>query len=235
MAYRKRTYKRKRMFRKKGSRSLKRVVKNVIDRTIEMKFRQFPHTLCGKSPVSPYGDVDFSSSSYGSSSSVSSLCAAIQNGTGEGQRIGNRVTLRGLQVNFAVQPGDNTNYYRFCIVSPKKEYDNSSVANLIQQIFSNQGSSGTQYLSPIDTDVFKVYYDRRFYMTFKPLDGSTATTIPSTRFIKKFIKFRKAIKWQISAPILPTTDVFLVALSDSALSPNAGIVSGFCKIWFQDA
>lgn len=235
MPYRKRrTYRKKRMYRRKGkSGYIKKIVAKAINKNVEMKMRIYQYNSVGVG-ITGSGVGDFSSISYGSASIAAGLCAGIANGTGEGQRIGNSIKLKGFQINWALQPGDNTNYVRILLLAPKKQVDLSSVANFTQQALSNQGSSGTQWLQPVDTDVHKVLMDKRIWFQFRPVDGSTATSVAQARFVKKFIKFNKKIVWQLSAPTVPLREIYLLALSDSAAVANPGAVAGFVKIWYQD-
>lgn len=237
MAYRKRSYRKK--YTRKGKRApIKRIVRRELNRAIEMKIRQYAYSSVGISPVSGSAQ-SFNSVSYGSDSIVTGLCAGIANGTGEGQRIGNKITVKGCQINLACQSGDFTNYFRLLLVSPRKQATFTSVAAFIQQLFSNQASSSTQWLQPVDTDVYKVYYDKRVNLRYLATGGTGGVTDPaavaSVKFFKKFIKFRKPIKWELSAPATPTNDLLLVAISDSAAVTNPGMVAGFVKLWFQDA
>lgn len=237
MARRYRRMRRRRNYSRRKARvpfGVKRYVKRALSRNVEMKLRQYTYSAVGLNTAGGAA-VNFGAFQYGSGSSVAGLCAGVANGTGEGQRIGNSIILKGAYVNFALQPGDNTNYMRILLVTPKKAADLSSTSAFVQQLLSNTASSGTQWLAPVDTDVFKVYFDKRFWAKFSPVDGSTATSVPQARFIRKFVKFNKKIRWQLSAPVLPTNDVFLVAISDSAIGADPGAVAGSVKIWYQDA
>lgn len=213
---------------------IRREVNRAVNKKIELKIRQYAHTAVG-SAISGVGTSDYSSVSYGGTSIVSALAGGIANGTGEGQRVGGQITLKGVQVNFALQPGDNTNYLRIMLVSPKRQADLSSVANFVQQILGNTASSGTQWLGTIDTDLYTVHFNKRYFMSFRPLDGSSATALPYSKFLNKFIRFNKKVKWALNNPVIPINDVYLVAISDSAAITNPGAVAGFVKLWYQDA
>jgi len=213
---------------------IRREVNRAVNKKIELKIRQYAHTAVG-SAISGVGTSDYSSVSYGGTSIVSALVGGIANGTGEGQRVGGQITLKGVQVNFALQPGDNTNYLRIMLVSPKRQADLSSVANFVQQVLGNTASSGTQWLGTIDTDLYTVHFNKRYFMSFRPLDGSSATALPYSKFLNKFIRFNKKVKWALNNPVIPINDVYLIAISDSAVVTNPGAVAGFVKLWYQDA
>lgn len=239
MAYRrKRTVKRqiRKRYGRRRTGLIKRVVKQQLNKAIEMKQRIYQHNAVGAS-VTGGAAVDFSAFSYGNGTIVAALSAGVANGTGEGQRVGNRITLKGCLVNLAFQPGDSYNNFRILLVTPKKTYDKTGVTGFTQQLLSNQGSSATQWLQPVDTDVFKVYWDKRYTLRYVPKDGNSANVLPQNRFLRKFIKLNKPIKWELSAPVSPTTDIFLVAISDSTvgLGTDPGTIAGHVKIWYQDA
>jgi len=77
-----------------------------------------------------------------------------------------------IYINLAVQCASATeqNYVRFAVIRPKGQISTTSVASLTQQVFSNQASSATQWLNPIDTDIFNVYMDKQKFI--KPTDIS---------------------------------------------------------------
>lgn len=230
--YRKRKFSRRRRYSRSKS-SVKAIVRRELTRNLERKYRQYTYTAVGAS-LTGGGAQDFSSISYGSSAIVASLCGGIANGTGEGQRVGTQITLKGVQINFALQPGDNTNYLRFLLVSPRKKTDQSSVTAFVQQLLSNTSSGLTQWAAPHAKDTFNIYMDKHFFLRYAPVDGNSAATIPMTRFLNKFIKFNKRISWDVAAAVNPNSDVFLVAISDSGVAANPGAVAGFVKLWYQD-
>jgi len=123
---------------------------------------------------------------------------------------------------------------RLLLVEPIKQVDVTSTANFVQQLLSNQASSGTQWLQPVDTDVHKVHMDKRFWFQFAPVDGLTATQVARPHFVRKFVRFSKNVLWQLSAPVVPSREVYLVALSDSAAVANPGAIAGFVKLYYQD-
>lgn len=239
MAYlRRRRVFRKRRPKRKVSYPIKRYVRAALRKNIEMKFRQYQWDAVGREPISN-GIPGFGSVSYGGSSIFTSLDGGIDNGTGEGQRIGNRITIKGFQINMAVQTGDYTNYFRMLLVSPKKQYDKSSAANFIQELFSNKASNSYQWLQPVDTEVYKVYWDKKVDFRYLATGGTGGVTdpaaVPGTKFFKKFVKLNKKCQWTVANGYFSTSPLFLVAISDSGAVTNPGAVAGFVKVWYTDA
>lgn len=228
--YKKRAF-RKRSYKKKSS--IKSAVKYELNRMLERKYRQYTFSAVGSS-LTGGAAQDFSSIGYGSSSIVASLCGGVANGSGEGQRSGGQITLKGVHINMVFENGDNSNFLRLMLVSPRKKTDQSSVTAFVAQLMSNTASGGTQWLAPHAKDVFNIYFDKKMYLRYAPLDGTSATTVPIPRFVNKFIKFNKKITWDVAAPVNPMNDVFLVAISDSSVVANPGAVAGFVKLWYLD-
>lgn len=244
-------YRRRRVFKRKRKVSLyarrppvrgyiRRAVSVALKRQIETKFRQYPFNAVGSS-ISGGSAIDFSAGfEYGANTQIAAL-TTIANGTGEGQRIGSQIKVRGIYIRFAVQPGDWYNGIRFIIFSPKKSVDSSSVTAMTQQVLSNVTSSGFQWLAPVDTENFKVYMDKTMVPRFVPTGDLTTpggtNSVPVTRFVRKFIKLSKVIKWDVSAPVMPTNSIYLMAISDSVSSLNGDpkVVAGFVKLYYQDA
>lgn len=240
MVYRRRTFKRKRMFRKsrKGI-ATKSYVRKIIRANIELKRLNMSGTgsAIGRT-ITNSGAGDFTSVSYGSTAVAAGLCASILSGTGAGARIGLKIRLKGVYVNLAIQPGDDTNYIRFLLVSPKpgaNKIDYSSTSAFVQQCLSDYGSAASQVIAPVDTDLFKVHFDKKYYMRFVPKDGNSGTTLASNRFLKKFIRFNRTIWWDESNSGLPTSDVFLVATSDSAAVGNPGTQMANVDVFYTDS
>lgn len=233
MVYRKR-YKSNRRTTKKVPTNVKRYVRSTIKRNVELKTRQYTYDSVGKD-ITGASVVSFASISYGSSGAVAALCAGIANGTGEGQRIGGSIKLKGIQVNFAMTPGDNTNFVRMLIVRPKGNWTVSTQAGFLQQLLGNTASSGTQYLAPVDKQNFHCYFDKRLFFRYAPVDGNSATSIALSKFVNKFVRINREISWDIANATVPLEEVFLVAISDSAAVANPGSVAGYVKLWYTDA
>ena len=66
----------------------------------------------------------------------------------------------------------------------------------------------------MDTNRWRVHFDRTFFLNFMPVDGSTSTSVARTRFLKAFVKVNRKIFWDDAGNI--NNDVYLIAISDSA-------------------
>lgn len=230
MPRRKRTYRRK---TNATTRKIARVARAVVNRAIETKEKRYDYSSVGIDPVGGSA-VTFGSISYGGSACIAQLCRGITRGTNDGERVGHQIILRGIYINLAVQCASATeqNYVRFAVIRPKGQISTTSIASLTQQVFSNQASSATQWLNPIDTDIFNVYMDKQKFI--KPTDISGVGS-PSNWFLRRFIKFPKGIpiKWSESDS-QPARDFYLVAISDSAAISHPGAVAGFIRLYYKD-
>lgn len=234
------TYKKKqKSFRRpKIDRPLMKKIENIVryqlDKKLETKEKRYAYDSVGIDPIGGAA-VSLGSISYGSSTIIAQLCRGITAGTGEGQRIGHEINLRGCYINLAVQcaSGTESNNVRIAVIRPKGTFTTTSVAALSQQIFSNQASSSTQWLNPIDTDFFDVYYDKQVWI--KPSDIGAVGNV-SEKFFKTFLKFGKngmRMKWN-EADSQPQRDLFVVAISDSITVSHPGAVAGFIRLYYKD-
>lgn len=235
MAYRRR-YKRKAYgSRRRRGKATKAYVKRAVASAIELKERFYTGTGSAIGKTVTGSDADFTSVSYGTGGMVGGLCAGVANGTGEGQRIGNKITLKGVQLRMVFTPGDQYNVLRVLLVTPKRSFASGSTGAFIQQLLSNTASSATQLIAPVDTDLFKVYLDKQYWIRKLPVDGSTSSQTDQLKILKKFVKFNKKIYWDISNPTNPSQDVFLVAISDSSVAANPGTIMAHVRLWYTDA
>jgi len=225
MAIVKKTYAKKKVYRKKPN--IRRMIKSEVLRSQETKETTYSST--------GIGGISFSSVSYGSSSASCGLFGAIVQGTAASNRIGDRIYARGVNIRLALQAGDPYNNLRFIVFRAKTGtvIQPGLTGTFVQSLLSGVGSSGTQWLQPVDTDRFVVYYDKTFNLKFMPLDGSTGTSIPQTKFFNKFIKVNRPMQWDRSGSM--NDDVYMVAISDSAGVPNPGAIAGFVRVYFKDA
>lgn len=233
--YRKKSYGRKSYRRGIGYKKVARIAQAVVNKNIETKEITYQYNAVGIDPVIG-GAASFASCSYGSGAIVAQLTRGITTGVGDGNRVGNEIELRGVYLNMAIQcaSGSESNNFRIIVIRPKGQFSTSSTAALVQSIFNNAGSSSTQWLNPIDTDAFKVYYDRKFWIMPKDIN---ATGNVSEKFVTKFLKFgKRGIKmtWNISNS-QPFRDIWVVAISDSTAVSHPGAVAGFIKIYYKDA
>lgn len=221
----KKTY-RKKSYRKKP---LAKMVRSMVLKAQETKELTYPYNNIGS--------VNFSSVGYGGSSAAAGLFGAIAQGVNDGQRIGNSIYARGAYLRMVFSPGDNTNFMRLLVVQPKRGMATnilpSSITSFVSSVLSGASSSSTQWLQPVDTDRFEVLADKNIYFTWKPLDGSTTTTVAQVRFFNKFLKINRKIQWDDSGVV--NNDVYFIALSDSSAVAHPGAVAGFVRVYYKDA
>lgn len=236
MAYKKGGYKknyRKNYNRGGLNRRIKRIATECVKKNIETKSLTMQYSSVGIDPVGG-SPISFGSVGYGSSALVTGLGRALANGTADGQRIGNKALLKGVYIRFNLAPGDNSNNIRFMLVRPKGQVIVTSVASFVSQLLSNQGSSGTQWLQPIDTDIWYVKMDWQKFMRYEEVD--TGVEIPLNYRLNRFIKFPKGLKLEWNqGNNQPATDLYLVAISDSAAIAHPGVIAGFVKLYYTDA
>lgn len=209
------------------------VANKVVNKKIELKDKRYTYDAVGIEPIGGSAS-NFSSISYGGSAITAALCRGVTNGTNDGERIGHSIMLKGVYINFAVQNADQYNNIRFIVMRPDGREPQTSVTSWVQSIFSGATSSGTQWLQPVDTDYYKVYYDKTLALRSQDLDGSSS--VVQTRMIKKFIKFPRGIKMEWDEQnSRPNRDVYIVAISDSVAVAHPGVVAGFVRIYYTDA
>lgn len=174
--------------------------------------------------------TSFSSVSYGSGTTMSLLCAGVAQGTGEGQRVGNSIRLIGIKIDFAVTNAESNNIRMF-LVKPKAAVP-AVGATLIANILSNTSSSTTQWLAPIDTDAYYVYYDKRRFLKPQPLDGNSSSTTSQIAYFRYFQKCRSIMQWNKVGQLL--NDYILGCISDSVALPHPGAIAGYVRLYYTD-
>lgn len=221
----------------KNNKVIRKVAQEVFNNSTETKEKRYDYTAVGIDPVGG-GALSYASVSFGTGTIIAQLCRGITQGTSDSTRIGDQITLKGVYINMPVQcaSGTEANYFRMALIRPKGQYTNTSVSALAQQIFMGTASSSTQWASPIDTDYFHIYWDKKVFI--KPTD-ITAVGSPSNMFFTKFIKFgnkyKKGLKIQWDQQnAQPARDLFLVAISDSSLVSHPGAIAGFVRLYFKD-
>lgn len=208
-------------------RTVKRIAKKVVNRSIEIKQKDLTYTTLGLSSIS-----------YGSGAIIYGLAASLAQGTADGQRIGNRVKLRGLRFWLPMQNGDTNNMLRLLFIRPKGVIGSIVPATWIQDIFNGTVSSTTQWTAPVNTERYQVMYDRTIRLAQQPADGSTSTVMPMTKIMKGFFKLNTNVQYAYDAnttSYLPTKEVYVLAISDSAAIPHPGAIGGFVRLYYQDA
>lgn len=211
-------------YRKK---TIARVAKSVFNRYVETKEVRYTH--------SNVGSVNFSTISYGSGAVIAGLFGAISQGTGQSTRVGNKVTARGIRVYFPLSAADTTNNLRFIVVSAKggTPIQPSLTASFVSLVLSQASSGTTQWSAPVDTNRFRVHYDKTFFLTFDPVDGSGTSVKPRIKFMKFFIKCHRTIFWDDGGNI--NNDYYMIGISDSGTIPNPGAIGGFVNVYYKDA
>lgn len=219
---------RARRYRKAPStKRIARIAKAAVIRTVETKEIRYNTNNVGSS--------NFASISYGSSSVVAGLFGAIAQGAGQANRIGSKILVRGIRIFMPLSAGDTTNQLRFICVSPKSgtPIQPGLVGTFVTQLLSNATSGSLQWTAPVDTIRWKVHFDRTFFLTYDPVDGSTNAVKPRIKFFKTFVKLNRTIFWDDVNTI--NNDVYLIAISDSAAAPNPGVIGGFVNCYYKDA
>lgn len=210
--------------------AIRRIVRQTIARNTEMKTREYLPSSVGNFPAG-----NFSSISYGTSSIVAGLFSGIAQGIDENQRIGRKIIVKGVHIRFAIQGNDAFNHVRLMLVSPKgtMNYDTfASQSAFTQAIMNNTAPSTTQYLSPIDTNVFNVHWDRVYTTYPRETSDGVFTSVPF--LIKKFIKFNKPVTWTVGNNNQAQNEVFLVGISDSVAIGHPGVITGFVRVFYTD-
>lgn len=211
-------------------RPLRRMVRRMINRNIETKWHEYP--------FGSVGDQSFNSIGYGNSSVVGILSRGIIEGTNYQERIGRKIIVKALRIWLAFQPGDSHNYLRLLVVRPKGQVNLTNNANFVAQVLTDSAGGSTQWLEPVDTEKFKVYFDKTMYLRFQPLNGSTTDTTPTTKIVRKTIKLSVPLVWGAqlaSAEDDPYRNLYIVGVSDSAAIPHPGAIAGNVRVYYKDA
>lgn len=252
MPLRRRVMRKKRSYTRKRRTTVRKLYKMVRRQRPEMKRVRFAHTALGQNPFSPsLSQVNFASPvSYDNGTKIAALCSSIPQGVGDSNRVGSKITLRGVHIDLIGQIKDGLTSFntyqqlRLLLISPKRHGPLLGGApdaqTFSQRLFTNV-SGELQWAAPVDTDNFRVLYDKRVYLTWKPTVSAAQNlsySAPSVRRFRKFVRFNKTIQWPIGSSILAQNDVYLVAISDDGESANTGspgFVAGFVNIYYTDA
>lgn len=180
--------------------------------------------------------TNYSGFSYGSGCSYNTFYSALTTGATQDDRVGQVLKAAGVKVRLALQPGDQHNMIRLIFLTTKRYGTNESFSDptsFVQNVFSGESSSATQYLAPIDTARWKVLYDKTMLLRFVPTDGATSGTYPLTRVVKKFIPFKRRIVFDDEEQA-PRNDLYMIAISDSAVASHPKFVAGHITIMWKD-
>lgn len=172
-----------------------------------------------------------------STGGASYLFSNIVVGATSSTRVGREIDVRGIRYYLPIQSSgaDTFNTVRLIMVMPIKSFPNTTTAGLFSDIFAS--TSWNMYF-PINTNKYKVYMDKTLALRSSAYSGNSATVVPQTRVIKGFIKVNKPIKYEFDVTIAsdrPTSDMILLAVSDSIAVPNPGALGGFVRIYYKDA
>lgn len=210
--------------------SVKRIVRKEISKAIETKEATFDHSGTGMSSIGNGG--------VGNAVTLFGHAANIAQGTADGQRIGNQITMRGIRYYFPIQNavGERINHVRVLYVMPHRYFpDSGTAATITSDVF---GTASWNMFSPVNTDKYKVLLDKFLYFRNVSNAGSTADSNPETKLIKGFLKINKKIQYDyegISGATRPDQEVYLLAISDSTAIPNPGALGGYSRVFYKDA
>lgn len=216
-------------------REVAQIAKKVVERWSETKekiykYDSMPQYIGG-------GTVSFNSVGYGGSAILAGLLTGINQGAGDAAMIGNRLKVMNVRVHFVLQNGDVSNNIRLMLVSNKKQCDKSTAAAALTQILSNAGSSADQFGMCIDTDTYKVHFDKTFVLrTWNTISLGAAIALNEDRVFTKSISFKDGFitEWDQNREE-PNRELILVAISDSAAIGHPGVIAGFVKVSFKDS
>lgn len=179
-----------------------RQVKNLVSRQQEHKV--FDNTV-GSTGISSGGSL------YGP------LTAPIQ-GTGDSQRVGDRITLKKMTFREAMVYGDGTNHLRLIIF---QWYQNSAVAApLLTDILQTTGNPICSSINDTNMDgkKFKVLHDKVYNLTQNGANGASFSQIKlyGRRIARKAIQFNPGATSGFN-------HIYMYAISDSAAVPNPSV------------
>lgn len=180
----KRTYKRKSYAKKSSRKSMSRLVKQVIERTAETKTIQRYNLGQNLVPSNAAGFVA-NIIEIGPGSTM-----LISQGTGQGQRVGNRIetvshtfqgTICPLPWNTTTNPNPVPTHVKMWIFYDKT--DPTAVPNPIGNAFFQDGSGVvgfandlTDHWRPVNTDRYRVLHERLFKVGFAAYTGTATGT-----------------------------------------------------------
>jgi len=147
--------------------------------------------------------------------------AAIAQGTGESQRVGDKVTLRSWVWRMAVTPNATagTNFLRMILIRDKQGNGSApAIADILQ--------SATNFNSPLNNDSgqrLKVLFDRTYTVD---TDATGAQTD------KMYRKFKILAEYSAAGTIPITNSLYLVQISDQAV--NGPSVEWYSRVRFTD-
>lgn len=208
--YKPKTYKKvvKKAVQKYKKKQLTKFIKKVMTRKVETKIAD-PYTQSNIALL-PY---DTTNNKFGIEIPMTNILSTITQGTGQGQRIGNRInvvsmTMKGYVVCQRSTLPTNANgniYLKFLWVRRKNNLlpiNSASSSNFFQNGNStvSPNNQPSDILRQINRDVYNVYTSRMFKLGFSD-GGVSATTIPNGDAPNNDFKVSKMFKVSLSKHI----------------------------------
>lgn len=143
----------------------------------------------------------------------------LPQGTSTQSRIGNEIEIKSINIHGYITCADAFNYFRIIVFQWRKDATSLTVPN---QILFNNNFSGFTWLSFYAKEYagdFRILKDKTFHMELTP----GPLTLPFHWLIKK--RFNKNIRYnsQIGGNLTVKDSIFILCISDSALSPHPNI------------
>jgi len=243
MAYKKR-YKKsyRRRYRRNGTseKKIKRIAQKVINHNLELKEKIWSFGAVGYNNPTTTTE-SFTGIGYGTLSKICRFGAALAQGYADGEYTGNEFRIKGIHVRFSIGDPLLSTYatpaIRFIMFRPISQSPNwNTNGDFIKQLLSNTNSGGTQYLGPVDTDFFKVYWDKTMFIPihYNPVSAGSVSYTP--KILNKFLKFPgKGFKVQWDQTGFDTSqDVYLAAISSIGANPYVNVIAGQVKMYYTD-
>lgn len=169
------------------SSKVKNYVKSAISREIETKYAQV--NVYNQQVTTGMG-LNSTSTPLLGLNPTATLIPSITNGTGESDRIGNKIHCKGIYVKYSLRAidvtsgGSNDNPFRpflarVVIYSKKLNKEDKNNVGILNNGSSstNFGSAPETWLEPYNTDVFTIHYSKQFKMV--PAKRATGQTAPN--------------------------------------------------------
>lgn len=161
----------------------------------------------------------------------------IGQGTGVGQRVGDKIMIKRIQLKVTVTVGDGLNTYRILMV----RFGHCPTANLgIQNVLENYNNTTPFQIMSFFKRNAPSKYEILWDSGVQSVVGNASTnTLPYTsRTIKNYNVVRKykkgkLVQYSASGPSTETNGfIYVVAVSDSAIAPNLGFQT-MSRVIFQ--
>lgn len=199
---------RRKTFRKAPRNSVRRVVRAELARRIEKK--QLLNSLVPTSIGSVLGTL--------------LRPTDCNQGTGDGQRVGNRVRLDSMFINYIIDIANTSvsgyDYARFLVLMAPRGNSYST-------------SDMPSYAAPVDTDKFVVLLDRYVNVSSATITSTSTFAGTSTPAIirKKFSFKSRVVEYNDNSTRPERNEVFIYAFTKNGLAQ----LSGFFQLKYSDA